>query len=200
MSKLGDVRSTALGLWYARGHAPNLRVYPKTKVNVSRTATFDITGTLHLGSLGEFGRFYPSYAFFGSGSKTIVTGNFFIFSNCFLAIYEGAEFRCGSGFFNYGSEISCAQQITIGDETIFGPRVCIRDTDDHRLGNGPISAPINIGNRVWVGTRAIILKGVTIGDGAVIAAGSVITKDVPARSLVGGLPARVIRENISWGE
>ena len=61
-----------------------------------------------------------------------------------------------------------------------------------------MSAPIHIGNHVWVGVRAIILKGVTIGDGAIIAAGSVVTRDVPANTLVGGVPAKIIKDNISW--
>ncbi|TIL82183.1 MAG: CatB-related O-acetyltransferase [Mesorhizobium sp.] len=54
--------------------------------------------------------------------------------------------------------------------------------------------PIRVGNDVWIGTRATILSGVTIGDGAIIAAGSVVTKDVPPYTLVGGNPAKVIRQ------
>jgi acetyltransferase-like isoleucine patch superfamily enzyme len=54
------------------------------------------------------------------------------------------------------------------------------------------------GNHVWIGMRAMILKGVTIGDGAVVAAGAVVTRDVPARALVGGVPARVLRNDVEW--
>lgn len=61
-----------------------------------------------------------------------------------------------------------------------------------------MTAPINIGNHVWIGLRAIILKGVTIGDGAVIAAGAVVTNNVPANSVVAGVPARVMSENVNW--
>ena len=57
-----------------------------------------------------------------------------------------------------------------------------------------------IGSHVWIGCNVLILKGVTVGDGAVIAAGSVVTKDVPAASLVGGNPARILKENVTWGE
>lgn len=66
------------------------------------------------------------------------------------------------------------------------------------IGGKEKSAPIHIGNHVWIGARATILKGVTIGDGAVVAAGAVVNKDVPPNTLVGGVPARIIKENISW--
>jgi acetyltransferase-like isoleucine patch superfamily enzyme len=76
----------------------------------------------------------------------------------------------------------------------------IRDDDEHYVGDGSPTAPVTIGDHVWLGTRAIILKGVTIGDGALVAAGAVVTKDVPPKTLVGGVPARVIREGVDWRE
>ncbi|MBP6872851.1 MAG: acyltransferase [Bacteroidales bacterium] len=76
----------------------------------------------------------------------------------------------------------------------------IRDSDNHNvLKEGYVqSKPILIGDNVWIGMRAIILKGVTIGNGSIVAAGAVVTKDVPPNTVVGGVPARVIRENVSW--
>ena len=62
----------------------------------------------------------------------------------------------------------------------------------------PSVAPVVIGDRVWVGTRAIILKGVTIGDGAVVAAGAVVNKDVPPHAVVAGIPAKVVGSADSW--
>ena len=56
-----------------------------------------------------------------------------------------------------------------------------------------LPAPIHIGKRVWIGSNATVLPGVTIGDGAVVAAGAVVTRDVPANTVVGGVPAKVIR-------
>lgn len=81
-----------------------------------------------------------------------------------------------------------------------------RDSDNHiitRRGNNcnedkPVSAPIVIGDHVWIGMNVIVLKGVTIGEGAVVAAGSVVTKDVPPYSLVAGVPANVIKIDIKW--
>lgn len=55
------------------------------------------------------------------------------------------------------------------------------------------SQPVHIGNNVWLGSRVMVLKGVTIGDNAVVAAGGVVTKDVPANTLAGGVPAKVLR-------
>lgn len=63
----------------------------------------------------------------------------------------------------------------------------------HRPIDPDTSQPIQVGNHVWIGASAIICPGVTIGDGAIIAAGSVVTKDVPAHTLVGGVPAKVIK-------
>ncbi|MGZ4106010.1 MAG: DapH/DapD/GlmU-related protein, partial [Tumebacillaceae bacterium] len=77
--------------------------------------------------------------------------------------------------------------------------VQLMDTDFHRISANAVNTKkITIGNNVWIGCRVMILKGVTIGDGAVIAAGSVITKDVPPYTVVGGNPARVLKENVNW--
>lgn len=95
------------------------------------------------------------------------------------------------------SVISCSTRIAIGNETLIGAECLITDSDFHGLPLGqkkPVcSAPVVIGSRVFIGTRSIVLKGVTIGDGAVIGAGSVVTRDIPAHTLAAGNPARVVR-------
>ena len=82
----------------------------------------------------------------------------------------------------------------IGDDVTISENVVIRDSDNHEIiRNGfTMDAPIVIGNHVWIGINATILKGVHIGSGSVIAAGSVVTKDVPDYALMAGVPAKQI--------
>ncbi len=100
-------------------------------------------------------------------------------------------------FFNSGCRLQDHGGIFIGDNVLFGHNVVLA-TLDHDLDPAKRDllhcAPIRIGNDVWVGANATITKGVTIGDGAVIAAGAVVTRDVPPRTVVGGVPAKVIKE------
>lgn len=92
-------------------------------------------------------------------------------------------------------------EVTIGDDLVMGPDVVIltvvhgfeRLDVPINLQDYPSNRPVVIGNDVWIGTRVIILPGVTIGDQAVVGAGSVVTKDVPPRAIVAGNPAKVIR-------
>lgn len=101
-------------------------------------------------------------------------------------------------YLNRRTEITCQQSVTIGEKCAISWDVLITDTDYHQLDGAPNVAPVKIGDRVWIGAKAIVLKGVSIGNGAAIAAGSVVTKDVPAGALVAGNPAKVIRPCITW--
>jgi acetyltransferase-like isoleucine patch superfamily enzyme len=118
---------------------------------------------------------------------------------CELAATEGAVLEIGEGtFINAGVSISACRQVLIGNGCLIGPGVLIMDNDFHVAGNPslrPVSRPVTIGDRVWIGARAIVLKGVTIGDAATIAAGSVVTSDIPPQTVVAGIPARVIRRS-----
>ena len=128
-----------------------------------------------------------------------VNGAFMFMSGCSVSIREHAVLRLGSGFINNGARIECYGQISIGQQVMIGPGVHIMDGDGHRLaGGGPVVLPIVIRDNVWVGSRVTILKGVEIGEGSVVAAGAVVTRSVPPRSLVAGVPARVIRSAVEW--
>jgi maltose O-acetyltransferase len=109
----------------------------------------------------------------------------------------GFNIRLGAGvFMNFNCVILDVVEVTIGDKTQIGPAVQIM-TADHprdaatRASGLEFGRPIHIGRNVWIGAAAIILPGVSIGDDAVIGAGSVVTRDVPAGATAYGNPARV---------
>lgn len=104
----------------------------------------------------------------------------------FLASRRGATMQLGSKvYINRNSCIVAKNAITIGNAVDIGPNVCIYDHDHNKNApSGFVTAPIRIGDHVWIGANSVILKGVTIGENCVIAAGSVITRDVPANSIV----------------
>ena len=136
-------------------------------------------------------------------SKIIVEDNFTTYSGSFVYVGTNAVLKLGgNSFINTNSSINCIKSIEIGSNTWISDNVAISDTDSHDvITNGEKNKsvkPIYIGNHVWIGKNAIILKGVKIGNGAIIAAGAVVTKDVSEKCLVGGNPAKVIKQNIDW--
>ena len=89
--------------------------------------------------------------------------------------------------------------VEIGEDCIIGDQVAIYDSDFHELrrsdrdGRRGEVQPVRVGDGVWLGSRVMVLKGVQIGDNAVIASGAVVTKSIPASAIAGGVPAEVIR-------
>lgn len=111
----------------------------------------------------------------------------------------GAQVKIGENtFINRDSKIFCKDIVHIGNRCAISWDVTIMDNDFHYIGDNDNSKPIYIGDDVWIGCHSLILKGVHIGDGAVIAAGSVVTKDVPSHAVVGGNPAKVIKTDVQW--
>ncbi len=101
-------------------------------------------------------------------------------------------------FIGTGTEIDVEQAVSIGAHALIAPNVFITDhTHNSAAGvrldeQGSRSAPVIIGEDAWIGTRAVILPGVTIGDGAIVGAGAVVTKDIPPNAIAVGVPATVI--------
>jgi len=126
--------------------------------------------------------------------------------------YVGKNVDCHSRFRTHGGNnliihdnvklastlCACQSDIVIGENTFFGHNVMLLTPqhDFHLFGeerqNTIYSKPIHIGRDVWIASGAIILGGISIGDGAVVAAGAVVTNDVPSYSIVGGVPAKII--------
>jgi len=144
-------------------------------------------------------------------SSKIVFGDF---CNCSVNIFLNSKgsIKVGDYVFMNSVYMRIDYHLEIGSHCLFGPNVTIWDTKSHPLSpelrhnqceyiatTGKIDSyeagggDIKIGNDVWIGMNSVILGGVNIGNGAVIAAGSIVTKDVPEKSLVGGSPARFIK-------
>jgi acetyltransferase-like isoleucine patch superfamily enzyme len=97
-------------------------------------------------------------------------------------------------FINSGAVVIAVTGVVIGDDVALANEVMVLDSDSHGVEGRPqVEAPVRIGDGTWVGARAIVLPGVTIGRRVLVAAGSVVTRDVPDDVLVAGNPARVVR-------
>lgn len=112
----------------------------------------------------------------------------------------GSNIYVGNNFYmNFDCLILDCAKVEIGDNVLFGPKVQIYTAThpvdaEERIKGPEFAKPVKIGNNVWIGGGAIICPGVTIGDNTTIAAGSVVTKDIPSNVVAGGNPCRVLRE------
>lgn len=124
-------------------------------------------------------------------------------NNCWVEypfyVDYGVNIKLGNNFYaNFGTTFLDCSIIDIGDNVMFGPNVTIttvgHPTDPHARATGVEHAePVRIGNNVWISANVVILPGVTIGENSTVAAGAVVTKNVPPRTVVGGIPARVLK-------
>lgn len=149
------------------------------------------------------------------GERIYVGDNFSAGKNLILATYEKykgistgivPKLEIGNNVsFMDNCAISCAKSVAVGDGVLFGANVFVTDNFHGRSVADEMDIPPNlralyvkgsviIGNNVWVGRNVCIMPGVTIGDSAVIGANAVVTCNVPPRTIVGGVPARVIRK------
>lgn len=119
-----------------------------------------------------------------------------------VQLFPGARLELGVGdCFNSGLQIVCAERITIGDDVHVGRDVWIRDNNGEHYIIQPgytWKSPVTIGDRCWIGSNVAIMKGVTIGEGTVVAANAVVTHSLPAHCLAAGNPAEVVAEDILW--
>lgn len=116
-----------------------------------------------------------------------------------LSAYGGKIEIGNNSYIGDRTEIHSGESVKIGSGVNIAWDCNILDRDYHAFeSDSEVVKSVVIGDHVWIGCRSIILKGVTIGEGAVVAAGSTVTHDVPPGCLVAGNPARVIKENIKW--
>ena len=137
----------------------------------------------------------------------IVNQRFNMYYGTDVTVFPKGELILNGGFFNSDVTVRCKNRISIGKGVAISHGVLIQDYDGHDLfftsDDGKLycpenSAPITICDNVLVFANSSILKGVTIGEGAIVACGSVVTEDVPEHTLVAGVPAKVIKTGVDW--
>jgi len=124
---------------------------------------------------------------------------------CIISTFnEGVKIKIGDNSGFSGTVIGAANSITIGNNVLSGANVLITDFDWHPIdpvkrhtSEGVISAPITIGDNVWLGINAVVLKGVTIGKNTVIGANSLVVSDIPENVIAAGNPCKVLKPLIS---
>jgi len=148
----------------------------------------------------SFANFFTGYAAnFECGNLYILEG-----SKIIIASHQGkfGHLKIGNSvFINYYSIIDCHYSITIGDGVNIGPHCYIGDFDHDitlnestsSITSDGIALPVVIEDNVWLGAGVIVLKGVTIAEGAIVGAGSVVTKDIPSKAIFAGNPAKFVK-------
>lgn len=171
-----------------------------TRLDIHKSAKIECLGKAKIGVKGNKNSKQETRVSMEEKSMLIIKENCDIGFGSDIRIFRGATLSLGNVYLNGFIQIICAENISIGNNVAIARDVIIRDTDAHMVldGRNKTSKEVIIGDNVWIGTRAIIMKGVHIGNGAIVAAGSVVTKDVPSNTIVAGVPAKIIRENVSW--
>ena len=183
-----------------RGKKLVARIFPHVTIELQKGSVLDLNQTLILGTPQVKGSHKETRLLLEEDATMTVKKQFAMYAGSYVRVIKGGHLILHGGFINENVQITCGDRIEIGKECAIGRDVIIRSYDGHTIEeNGyKISEPIVIEDHVWVGQGAQILKGVHIGKGAIIAAGAVVTKDVPAHAVVGGVPAKIIKENVKW--
>ena len=181
--------------WCVLARGTRLKVGPGSRMHIPRGSF------LFLG----FAHFTPSPCsiHIGKNAHLTIQGTVQILRGVRVFVNDGAHLEIGTRtYINDCSTLTCFDHIKIGSGCSISWNTNIMDGNIHKLviaGNPrPRSAPVSIGDRVWIGSGATVLAGATIGDQSVIAAASVVTADVPSGVVVAGNPARVIANDATW--
>lgn len=176
--------------------------YSHTIIEIRKGACLKLQSPLITGVKQVKGSKIETRILLENNSELIVNGKFKCYAGSYIRVVPGGRLILNGGFINENVQITVGSTVEIGKGANIGRDVVIRSYDGHSiLKEGyEISSPIKIGKHVWIGQGATILKGVEIGDGAIIGACSVVTKNVPPHCIVAGVPAKVKAENISWKE
>jgi tetrahydrodipicolinate N-acetyltransferase len=199
-----SARAFVAGLRYPLAYGKPIWTGSRTIIEGPERFEFGPGGVLRVG-LGSFGlsskhdasivRLHPEGRLRCEGVVSMQRGVRVVVDSGLLQLGQGVNIN---GF----AKILVRDRVSIGEHCTISWNTQIMDNDFHPIViDGvaqPQSAPIVIEDHVWIGTGAIVLKGVTIGEGAIVAAGAVVTRDVPAKAIVAGTPAKVVGTADAW--
>ena len=209
-------------IWYFRRHVDVLQtlmmnhrfkhpkssaflVYNHSNLHIARSSHIDLGQNSQLvicDTALPRKRVEPVLLYMFPNTELRVSGHATVFEGATIVIFENGLLEIGNSVNIRKCTIQCACFIKIGNYCRVANDVLIQDTNFHQtslLDKKEETGKIVLEDYVWICPRATILKGVTIGEGSIVAAGAVVTKDVPANSLVAGIPARIVKTNIqSW--
>lgn len=176
----------------------NFSADSNTKLILQKNSELHISQTLSMGENSICNNKRSTLLRMDENAKFYVQGKSSIYYGADIILFKNAKLSIGNSFINSDCKIRCHESITIGDDCAISHDFTVMDSNAHKLNGERGTKPVYIGNHVWIGTRVVILPGVKVGDGAVIAAGSVVNKDVPSNTLVAGVPAKVIKKDVIW--
>ncbi len=163
---------------------------------VSETRALLLVGFEHVSAA-------PAVLHIGTAARLALDGLVQVMRGSRVFVGPRARLAMGSGsFLNDYAWITCFEQIEIGSQVAISWHAHILDSDVHQIltdgQSASITKPVKIGDRVWLGSGAIVLKGVQIESDSVVAAGAIVTRNVASRTLVAGNPARAVRSGVTW--
>lgn len=171
----------------------NTKLYMENDANIILNANI----RFNVNCIGNNGR--SSIIRMDKGSSMTINGSFDFMYGADIILFENAKLVLGNSYINSDCKIRCHNNIEIGNNCAISHDFTIMDSDAHSTGESYESIKgIIIEDNVWIGTRVTVLKNVTIGTGSIIAAGAVVTKSVPPHCMVAGVPAKIIKYDISW--
>jgi acetyltransferase-like isoleucine patch superfamily enzyme len=187
-----------------RGTDNKVRILPALLQQLN--GRIELRGNGNIISIGAPARSQALNIGLGSRSKVVI-GAHCLLGQLLIHTEESAEVVIGAASAFNGLVrllLHEAGRIALGEFCLFGSDVDVTISDMHSIVDAATGKRLNpagdvkLGNRVWVGQRSTILKGVTIGNDVIIGAGAVVTRDVPANCIAAGNPARVVRKGVTW--
>lgn len=171
-----------------------------TRIELNKYAEIQLNETLLLNYPKHSRSNEQMYLKLSQNSKLIVNGRSSFAAMNTVEIAQGAILSIGKMDTNYGTTIICSNKISIGDDVGIGRNVLIYDSSFHStsLNNSLKNKPLMIGNHVWISTGVTIAKGLKIENGAIISINSTVTRNVKAKTMVSGNPAKVVMTEVEW--